>query len=201
MLNEIALCFQYVYDFCVRQFKTGFCQNTQNKSHHLIFVDLKYVHSSPPKVWTAVAAAGYIGSPPHFRLLCTSSTPKIIAATNRKSSRLDCDIMVLVIKMNLLPFIPEKYKRGFYRRMLLSVTVEIHRQLGATKEPVCLIRLGSVCSVRFCYEQNNGNIRISEGPAEYLNIPIHYRWIEEGVFIVPCRSVPCRNLGDGPSHR
>jgi hypothetical protein len=87
---------------------------------------------------------------------------------------------------NLFPFIPQRYQRGFMRRVLFSVTVEIHRQIGELrrqkKKPAC-IKLGSVCSVRFCYEQNHRNIRISDGPREYLGLPISYRHPQEGVFV------------------
>ncbi len=88
----------------------------------------------------------------------------------------------------LLPYIPERYKKGFMRKILLSVTVEIHRQIGELKKQKkkpSKIFLGPVCSVRFCYEQNHRNIRIEEGPKSYLDMPITYRHQEEGVFVLP----------------
>lgn len=87
---------------------------------------------------------------------------------------------------DLLPYIPSRYRKGFMRKVLLSVTVEIHRQLGEVKKqkkkPV-RICLGQVCSVRFAYEQNKRNIRLDEAPKEYLGLPIQYRYPVEGVHI------------------
>lgn len=91
---------------------------------------------------------------------------------------------------NLLSWVPERYKRknSPMRRILLSVTNEIHRQIGELKrqkKKPAFIKLGPVCSVRFCYEQNRGNIRISDGPREYLEMPVKYRYHREGVFVLP----------------
>lgn len=91
---------------------------------------------------------------------------------------------------DLLPYIPEKYKKGFAKMVLYSVTVEINGHIGILKkqklEPY-RIHLCPICSVRFCYEQNARNIRIDEGPKEYLGIPIVYRStkIEFGVWVEP----------------
>ena len=89
---------------------------------------------------------------------------------------------------DLLPFIPERYKRknSPMRIILLSVNNEIHRQIGLLKKQKkkpAIIRLGPVCSVRFCYEMNQCNIRIEDGPREYLGIPIRYRYPREGVYV------------------
>ncbi len=87
-----------------------------------------------------------------------------------------------------LPFIPERYKKGFMRRILLSVHCEIHRQAGDLKkqniEPK-VIKLGPVCGRRFCYEAGNGNVNMLPrlGPKEYLGIPIQYNHRVEGVYV------------------
>ena len=87
----------------------------------------------------------------------------------------------------LLPCVPERYKKGPMARILHSVTVEIHSQIGdlkRQKKKPTAIRLGPACSVRFCYEQNKRNIRIDQGPKEFRGLPIVYRWSVEGVFVV-----------------
>ncbi len=91
--------------------------------------------------------------------------------------------------LDLLPYIPERYKNPAspMRVVLLSVTTEIHRQIGALerqKKKPAVIKLGPVCSVRFCYEQNGRDIRIERGPKEYLGLPVRYRYRREGVFVV-----------------
>ena len=87
-----------------------------------------------------------------------------------------------------LPWIPERFKKGFMRRILLSVHTEIHRQIGELRErgvEPTIIKLGPVCSRRFCYEAGTGNLRMDPklGPTEYLGIPIQYNHQREGVYV------------------
>ncbi len=82
------------------------------------------------------------------------------------------------------------------RLVLNSVTVEIHRQIGALKRQglkPAKIHLCRVCSVRFAYEQNRRNPNINQAPRAYLGLPIVYRSprIAAGVWVEPVSpSVP-----------
>lgn len=88
------------------------------------------------------------------------------------------DVMVWPYDDDLLPLVPQRYKNGFAERILLSVTVEIHRQIGeikrAGRKPT-RIHLCPVCSIRFCYEHWVPEMRPDKGPKEYLGLPIIYR--------------------------
>ena len=94
-----------------------------------------------------------------------------------------------LFEKDLRPYMPEKYKKGFMARILHSVTVEIHRQIGALKKQKlkpARIYLCPVCSVRFCYEHNHGVPDMRKAPKEYLGMPIVYRYKKiVGVWVEP----------------
>lgn len=95
--------------------------------------------------------------------------------------------------MKYIPHVPSKIKKGFMRKILLSVTNEINTQIRELKicnKKPALIRLGKYCSIRFAYEQNNCNINISQAPPKYLGIPVDYNNNIIGVFVENERAPP-----------
>lgn len=78
-----------------------------------------------------------------------------------------------------LPDIPDRYQKGYLYQVLLSITNEIHTQIGqlkkSNKKPKA-IYLGKICSMRFAYEQGSKNksFDIRQSPEEYLGLPVHY---------------------------
>ena len=93
---------------------------------------------------------------------------------------------------DLLPHIPEHYKKGYLKVQLLSVTVEINRQIGKLKKQgkkPALIRMDRVFSMRFTYEQNQGKV-FSPRPKKYLGIPIEYNCKDIIGVMVLSRSPP-----------
>ena len=75
--------------------------------------------------------------------------------------------------------IPDKYKSGYLEKILLSVTVEINRQIknikSNNKKPKA-IYLGPACSQKFAYEQGDipNSLDTRQAPKKYAGLPIHY---------------------------
>lgn len=80
------------------------------------------------------------------------------------------------MKDQYLPKIPEKYQKSFLYPVLLSITVEINKQISKikkqNKKPRAIL-LGKFCSIQFCHEQTQ-TYNINKAPEYHLDLPVIY---------------------------